>query len=65
MKSGQRDRAGLEERVHPTVNLTRPDPECDLDYVPQKARSQPIETALKNSFGMGGHNACLVIGKWS
>ena len=49
--------------VPPTINLDNPDPDCDLDYVPGEARSQPLTHILKNSFGFGGHNACLVIRK--
>lgn len=49
--------------VHPTANLENPDPECDLDYVPQEARQVNIRTALSNSFGLGGQNACLLLGK--
>jgi len=44
----------------PTINLDNPDPACDLDYVPNKARAVPIKTALSNSFGFGGVNACLI-----
>ena len=44
----------------PTINLENPDPACDLDYVPNKARAVPIKTALSNSFGFGGVNACLI-----
>jgi 3-oxoacyl-[acyl-carrier-protein] synthase II len=47
--------------IHPTINLDTPDPECDLDYVPHSARKAVVTTVLKNSFGFGGHNACLVI----
>ncbi|MFC1923083.1 beta-ketoacyl-ACP synthase II [Chloroflexota bacterium] len=49
--------------LHPTINLNSPDPECDLDYVPNQAREVKIQTALSNSFGLGGQNACLVFGK--
>jgi 3-oxoacyl-[acyl-carrier-protein] synthase II len=46
--------------VHPTINYEYPDPECDLDYVPNEARRVDVDVVLKNSFGFGGHNACLV-----
>ena len=53
----------LEHQVAPpTINLDHPDPECDLNYVPHEARSMKINRILKNSFGFGGHNACLVLG---
>jgi 3-oxoacyl-[acyl-carrier-protein] synthase II len=49
--------------IHPTINLETPDPECDLDYVPGTARPAKVEVTLSNSFGLGGQNACLVLGK--
>ena len=50
----------LDGMIHPTVNYEFPDPECDLDYVPNEPRSQRVDTVLSNSFGFGGQNACLV-----
>ena len=46
--------------MHPTINYEYPDPDCDLDYVPNEARRQPVNKVLSNSFGFGGQNACLV-----
>jgi 3-oxoacyl-[acyl-carrier-protein] synthase II len=50
----------LHNEVHPTINYEFPDPDCDLDYVPNVARQQRVDTVLSNSFGFGGQNACLV-----
>ncbi|RLC56289.1 MAG: beta-ketoacyl-[acyl-carrier-protein] synthase II [Chloroflexi bacterium] len=50
--------------IHPTINLETPDPECDLDYVPEGARKADVRVALNNSFGLGGQNACLVLGRF-
>ena len=46
----------------PTINLDDPDPDCDLDYIPHRARNLKIDHVLSNSFGFGGHNACLILG---
>ncbi|RST56984.1 beta-ketoacyl-[acyl-carrier-protein] synthase II [Siminovitchia terrae] len=51
--------------VPPTINLENPDPLCDLDYVPSVARQVHINTGLSNSFGFGGHNAAIVLKKWT
>ncbi|WP_448380567.1 beta-ketoacyl-ACP synthase II [Gloeomargarita sp.] len=53
------------DQVPPTINLEHPDPECDLDYVPQQARAMRVEVALSNSFGFGGHNVTLAFRKFS
>ena len=50
--------------IHPTINLETPDPECDLDYVPNIARKVPVNIAMSNSFGLGGQNACMILGKY-
>lgn len=50
--------------IPPTINYEQPDPECDLDYVPNKARHTEVEVALSNSFGFGGHNATLMFKKF-
>jgi len=52
------------DTMPPTINLETPDPNCDLDYIPQDAREKPVRVALKNSFGFGGHNASLVFGRY-
>jgi 3-oxoacyl-[acyl-carrier-protein] synthase II len=49
--------------IPPTLNYETPDPECDLDYVPNVARAATVETVLINGFGFGGQNACLVLRK--
>ena len=49
-----------DQKVPPTINYTTPDPECDLDYVPNEAKSRPVRTALSTSVGLGGHNAAVI-----
>jgi 3-oxoacyl-[acyl-carrier-protein] synthase II len=51
--------------IPPTINLDHPDPECDLDYVPHTARAANVDIVLKNSFGMGNQNACLVLKRYA
>lgn len=57
-------KAMQENLIPPTINLDTPDPACDLDYVPNTARSAKVNLALVNGFGFGGQNACLVLKKW-
>jgi beta-ketoacyl-acyl-carrier-protein synthase II len=51
--------------IPPTINLMTPDPECDLDYVPNEARRARVDVALSNSFGLGGHNASVILSRLS
>ena len=51
--------------VHPTVNHDTPDPECDLNYVPNEAQEKTVRAAMANSFGFGGHNVSLVVQKYA
>lgn len=52
------------DQIPPTINLENPDPDCDLDYVPNQSRAQKVDVALSNSFGFGGHNVTLVFKKY-
>jgi 3-oxoacyl-[acyl-carrier-protein] synthase II len=49
--------------IHPTINYEEPDPDCDLDYVPNEARKADVRVALSNAMGLGGHNACVLLGR--
>jgi 3-oxoacyl-[acyl-carrier-protein] synthase II len=57
--------AAQQDVIPPTINLDHPDPECDLDYTPHVAVKQPVHYVMSNSFGFGGHNAVLIVKKWS
>ncbi|MDZ7338908.1 MAG: beta-ketoacyl-ACP synthase II [candidate division KSB1 bacterium] len=54
----------VHQTIHPTINLEVPDPECDLDYTPQRARPRGVNLALSNSFGFGGHNVCIAVRRY-
>ncbi len=51
--------------IPPTINLHNPDPECDLDYVPNEARKATVNIAMSNSMGFGGHNTCLIFKRFT
>jgi 3-oxoacyl-(acyl-carrier-protein) synthase len=49
------------DTLPPTINYETPDPACDLDYIPNESRKAEVKVAVSNSFGFGGHNACIVL----
>ena len=51
--------------VTPTIGLSDPDPDCDLDYTPNVARKADVTVAISNSLGFGGHNGCVALRKWN
>jgi 3-oxoacyl-[acyl-carrier-protein] synthase II len=56
-------KAIVENVVPPTINLETPDESCDLDYTPNQPRERQINVAMSNSFGFGGHNASVIVGR--
>jgi 3-oxoacyl-(acyl-carrier-protein) synthase len=53
-----------DKKIPPTINYENPDPQCDLDYVPNKSRDCDVDTALSNAFGFGGHNCTLIVRRY-
>ena len=53
-----------DQNIPPTINYNTPDPECDLDYVPNVAQKAKVDFVLSNTFGFGGHNAVIAMSKW-
>ena len=58
-------KALMDNKIPPTINYEFPDPECDLDYVPNEARDAEVDYVLSNNFGFGGTNACLIFKRFS
>jgi 3-oxoacyl-[acyl-carrier-protein] synthase II len=56
--------ATRDRKLPPTINYEQPDPECDLDYIPNEARDADVRIGVSNSFGFGGHNASIVVRRW-
>jgi 3-oxoacyl-[acyl-carrier-protein] synthase II len=56
--------AVVNDIIPPTINYETPDPELDLDYVPNKAKAKTVNVAISNSFGFGGHNATILVKKY-
>ena len=55
----------LENKIPPTINYENPDPDCDLNYTPNRAVERNVNVAMSNTFGFGGHNAVLVLKQWA
>ncbi len=55
----------VHQKVHPTINQVTPDPDCDLNYIPNQAKDWPVEVAISNTFGFGGHNASLLFRRYT
>jgi len=54
----------INNKIHPTINYETPDPDCDLNYTPNKAVEKTVNVAISNSFGFGGHNGCILVKKY-
>ena len=68
LSGGERQRIGIARALYhqvlpPTINYRNPDPELDLDYVPNESREVELDVALSNAMGLGGHNGCILLGR--
>ena len=54
----------MNNKVHQTLNLVTPDPECDLDYAPEGPRDMKVDVTMSNAFGFGGHNAVVILRRY-